>query len=126
MLGWTPANMRVATPSPMADTPSVAMNEGTFSSTRASPLRQPNAQPSTTATRMPSSPKSLSLRLLATRSDTVRAEAPITPAEERSMDPIISTNVMPQVTTASTAAASMMFWAFPMLRNCGLRAANTR
>jgi hypothetical protein len=49
----------------------------------------------------------------------------MTPGAERSIDPIISTNVMPQVTTPSTAAASMMFWTLSKVRNDGLMAANT-
>ena len=44
------------------------------------------------------------------------AEAPMTPGAERSIDPIISTKVMPQVTTARTAAASMMFCTLPRVR----------
>ena len=125
MFGCTPANMRVATPSPMAETPSVVMNDGTFNSTRARPLRQPRAAASRIATRIPMIPRSLSLRLLATRRATARADAPMTPGTDRSMEPIRSTNVMPQVTTARTAAVSMMFCTLPMVRKSELRTEKT-
>ena len=62
----------------------------------------------------------MSLRLLATRRATAIADAPMTPGAERSIDPIISTKVMPQVTTARTAAASMMFCTLPIVRKSEL------
>ena len=89
------------------------MNDGTLSITRAKPLRQPSAAARRIAIRTPIRPRSLSLRLLATSSATAIAEAPMTPGADRSIEPIISTNVMPQVTTARTAAVSMMFCTLP-------------
>ena len=125
MLGWTPANMRVAIPSPMADTPSVVMNDGTLSSTRARPLRQPSAAARSIGDQDAEEPRSLSLRLLATRSETAMADAPMTPGAERSIEPIISTKVMPQVTTARTAAVSMMFWTLSIVRKSELSTEKT-
>ena len=101
------------------------MKDGTLRLTSAIPLSRPRPAPSRIATRIPSSPQSLSFLLLATRSATAIAEAPITPGTERSIDPIISTKVMPQATTASTAAASMMFCRLPTVRKSELRAAKT-
>ncbi len=112
-------------PSPTAEMPRVVMKEGTFSTTSASPLRQPSAAARRTATRTPMRPRSLSLRLLATMRATAMADAPMTPGAERSMDPIISTKVMPQVTTARTAAVSMMFCTLPIVRKSELSIAKT-
>jgi hypothetical protein len=99
------------------------MNDGTLSTTRASPLRHPSAAASSTATATPISPRSLSLRLLATRRATVIADAPMIPGADRSMEPVISTKLMPHVTTARTAAASRTFCTLEIVRKSGLRTA---
>ena len=125
MLGWTPANIRIAIPSPMAETPSVVMNDGTFSAMSSTPLRHPSAAPRAIAITMPRKPRSLPLRLFSTSSATAMAEAAITPLADRSIEPISSTNVAPQVTTARTEAASRMFWKLPSVRNCELSSEKT-
>ena len=125
MLGWTPANRSVAIPIPMAETPSVVMNDGTLSSMSSTPLRHPSAAPRAIAIAMPRKPRSLPLRLFSTSSATAMADVAITPAADRSIEPISSTNVAPQVTTARTEAASRMFWKLPSVRNCELSSEKT-